>query len=97
MSAECTIEIAKQVAVLAERMKTMQAEYKTDIARLAEMHAVEMAKQREDAAKQREDTAKQIASLREDAAKRETYLIVTLLIAIGLATTIIGTMIVAVD
>ena len=29
-------ELARQLAVLEERMKTMQAEYKTDIARLAE-------------------------------------------------------------
>ena len=32
-------ELAKQVAVLEERMNTKQAEYKTDIARLAEQHA----------------------------------------------------------
>lgn len=29
-------ELARQIAVLKERMNTMQAEYRTDIARLAE-------------------------------------------------------------
>ena len=40
-------ELARQLAVLEERMKTMQAEYRTDIARLAEdmaKHNVEAAK-----------------------------------------------------
>lgn len=36
MSDPCTVELAAKLAVLEERMKTMQAEYKTDIARLAE-------------------------------------------------------------
>ncbi len=36
MSDPCTVELAKKLAALEERMKTMQAEYKTDIARLAE-------------------------------------------------------------
>ena len=39
MSDPSTVELAAKLAVLEERMKTMQAEYKTDIARLAEDNA----------------------------------------------------------
>ncbi len=39
MSDPCIAELAAKLAVLEERMKTMQAEYKTDIARLAEDNA----------------------------------------------------------
>ncbi len=39
MSDPGTVEMAAKLAVLEERMKTMQAEYKTDIARLAEDNA----------------------------------------------------------
>ena len=53
-------QLAQHVAVLEERMNTMQAEYRTDIARLAE----DMAKRDAEAAKR--DAA---------AAKRETRLI----------------------
>ena len=46
-------ELARQFAVLEERMKTMQAEYRTDIARLAE----DMAK-RDAARSERDATAR---------------------------------------
>ncbi len=45
-------ELARQLAALEERMKTMQAEYRTDIARLAE----DMAKR--DAARSERDAAR---------------------------------------
>ena len=39
MMSESTDDVSRKVAVLEERMKTMQAEYKTDIAMLAKQMA----------------------------------------------------------
>ncbi len=39
MSNQCTVELVAKLAVPEERMKTMQAEYKTDTARLTEDNA----------------------------------------------------------
>ncbi len=67
--------LAVQVARLEERMKTMQAEYKTDIARLAE-----------DAAKRDAEAAKRHA----EAAKRETRLILAMAGFIAVAVAILS-------
>ena len=68
-------ELARQFAVLEERMNTKQAEYKTDIARLAE----QMAQRDTDAAKR--DT---------EGAKRETRIILAVFGIVALATAILG-------
>jgi len=68
-------ELALRLAVLEERMKTMQAEYKTDIARLAE-----------DAAKRDAEAAKRDA----EAAKRETRMIVTIAGLLAVAVAVLG-------
>ncbi len=78
MSDPCTVELATKLAVLEERMKTMQAEYKTDIARLAE-----------DNAKRDVEAAKRDA----DAAKRETRLIVTIAGLLAFAVAVLGLLI----
>ena len=59
-------ELARQLAVLEERMKTMQAEYKTYIARLAEIMAkrdAEAAKRDAEAAKRDKDNLRWIVGL----------------------------------
>lgn len=51
MTAEPTHELSERLARLEERMKTMQAEYKTDIALLAKTLAEDNAKRDTEAAK----------------------------------------------
>lgn len=51
MMAEPTHELSERLARLEERMKTMQAEYKTDIALLAKTLAEDNAKRDTEAAK----------------------------------------------
>lgn len=53
-------ELARQLAVLEERMNTMQAEYRTDIARLAE----DMAKREAEAAKREVEKTERAATAR---------------------------------
>ncbi len=79
-------ELALRLAVLEERMKTMQAEYKTDIARLAEDAAKRDLGYRTDIARIAEDAAKRDA----EAAKRETRLIVTIAGLLAVAVAILG-------
>ncbi|MCY3981453.1 MAG: hypothetical protein OXE76_16320 [Alphaproteobacteria bacterium] len=71
-------ELSERIARLEERMKTMQAEYKTDIARLAEDNAKRDARLAEDMGKR--DT---------EAARRETRLILALAGMIALAVAIL--------
>lgn len=68
-----------KLAVLEERMKTMRAEYKTDIAVLGQQLA-ECDRDRE----------KSFAQMREDMAKRETRMLLSVAAIIGLGITILG-------
>ncbi len=79
-------ELSRDLAVLEERMKTMQAEYKTDIARLAE-----------DSAKRDAGHKADIAQFAKDADKRETRLLLTLAGLIGVATAILSAVIAVAD
>ncbi|MBC6438046.1 MAG: hypothetical protein GDA52_07890 [Rhodobacteraceae bacterium] len=81
--------IARQLAVLEERMNTYQADYRTDIARLAE----DMAKRDAEQAKRDAEQAKRDADLKADIAKRDKdnqrFLVNLLLVLFGVLVAII--------
>jgi len=77
--------IARQLAVLEERMNTQQADYRTDIARLAE----DMAKRDADQAKRDTDIRTDIAQRDTEAARRETRMLLAIAVMIGLAVAIL--------
>ena len=72
-------ELARQLAVLEERMSTMQAEYRTDIARLAE----DMAKRDAEAAR------RDVQKTERDATAR-WWQTAVILAGIGIAVTIVN-------
>ena len=82
-------ELSERIARLEERMKTMQAEYKTDIARLAEDMARRDAARDTDAA--RRDAARDTEASRRDArlAERDRAMLLAILGMIALAVAIL--------
>ncbi|MBC6438595.1 MAG: hypothetical protein GDA52_10815 [Rhodobacteraceae bacterium] len=96
MSTPDTHSIARQLAVLEERMNTYQADYRTDIARLAEDMAkrdAEQAKRDAEQAKRDAEQAKRDADLKADIAKRDKdnqrFLVNLLLVLFGVLVAII--------
>ena len=74
---------------LEERMQTMQAEYKTDIALLAK----EIADGRTEAAQRDSRLEKELASVRTEAAQRETNLVIRIAALLAGAVAILGLLI----
>ncbi len=72
-------DLRVQMARLEEHMKTMQAEYKTDIALLAERLADRDAR-----------LEKEMADGRAEAARRETSLVTRLTVMVGVAVAILS-------
>ncbi len=87
-------ELARQVAVLEERMKTMQAEYERGLERIAGENRAALERNNAAFERLRADMARH----REDAAKRETRLIVAIVatviggggLAVGFLALLIG-------
>ncbi len=82
-------ELARQFAILEERMKTMQAEYKTDIALLAQQMGQQMADIKTDMARRDTEAAKRDT----EAAKRETRLLLAVAGLISFGIVILGILI----